>query len=141
VQHLYCADSLNGQTLYQERDGLFSQVSRQVKSLRDRGVNASALKGDMGKKAKAAVMNDLLGRLNTDGIVGPPPPAPEVLHGCCPRSCSERLCTEHREGGVEVIRLRASSDRPPGPIARKRVGACWGGAHGHPAAFGWLWGG
>jgi hypothetical protein len=85
--------------LHQEKNGAFSQESRQVKSLRDRGVNASSLHGKMGKKARAEVLNDLLGRLNTDGLVGPPSPAPEVLRGFCPRCQGERLCTEQREGG------------------------------------------
>ena len=85
--------------MHQEKNGEFSQESRQVKSLRVRGVNASFLHGKMGKKARAEVLNDLLGRLNTDGLYGAPSLVPEVLRGFCPRSQGERLCTEQREGG------------------------------------------
>ena len=44
-----------------------------MKALRDKGVKASALFGTLGKKARNAVMNDLMGRAYTDGAEGPYP--------------------------------------------------------------------
>lgn len=68
----------------------------QVKALRDRGVKASAIFGTLGKKARTAVMDDLMGRLCKDGPEGLPPHARrvtlEILNAC---TLNPRLLPSH----------------------------------------------
>ena len=64
---------------------------RQVKALRDKGVKASALFGTLGKKARNAVMNDLMGRAYTDGAEGP---------YLAPTTCGGAVCVFEKYNGL-----------------------------------------
>ncbi|KAJ1486987.1 P-loop containing nucleoside triphosphate hydrolase protein [Baffinella frigidus] len=86
---------------------LLALMSNQVKALRDRGVKASAIFGTLGKKARTAVMDDLMGRLCKDGPEGPPLirllyVTPELL---CTGAFQEDLQGVYRRGHLALVAI------------------------------------